>query len=124
MTDKNKGRQLTDKQRLFVEAYCGDIKSAAIAAGITHDHGRRLATQSHIKEALSKRKETILGDLIANRAARQRFWTEVMRDKDEAIQNRLKASEILGKSEGDFVERVISETAVKPVYINVKVERD
>lgn len=41
-------------------------------------------------------------DNIADLAERQRLWTEMMRTHELSPGDRLKASELLGKSEGDF----------------------
>lgn len=41
---------------------------------------------------------------IATREERQRFWTEAMRDTGEDMKHRLKASEYLARTQGDFVE--------------------
>ena len=41
-------------------------------------------------------------DNIADLAERQRLWTEIMRNHELSPDDRLKASELLGKSEGDF----------------------
>jgi len=43
---------------------------------------------------------------IATRAERQAFWTAVMLDPKERTADRLKAAELLGRSEADFVERL------------------
>ncbi|MDP2270930.1 MAG: hypothetical protein Q8K32_09385 [Archangium sp.] len=43
---------------------------------------------------------------IANRAERQAFWTSVMLDSKERTTDRLKAAELLGRSEADFTENV------------------
>jgi phage terminase small subunit len=40
---------------------------------------------------------------IAGRDERQAFWSEIMRDKNVSTRDRLRASELLGKSGGDFV---------------------
>jgi hypothetical protein len=42
-------------------------------------------------------------------AERQQFWTAVLRGEESAeMKDRLKASELLGKCQGDFIERVES----------------
>lgn len=43
---------------------------------------------------------------IATRAERQAFWTQVMCAEKERTADRLKAAELLGRSEADFVERL------------------
>ena len=103
------GDKLTAKQRRFVEAYTGNATAAAIAAGysektaevIGHENLRKPKILAEIKA-----RETIRSTpLIASRAERQQFWSAVMRDKDQQMRDRLKAAELLGKSEADFVER-------------------
>lgn len=43
---------------------------------------------------------------VASRLDRQRLWTAIMLDAGAKTPDRLKASELLGKSEGDFLDRV------------------
>ena len=99
----------TVKQRAFVEAYCGNATEAAITAGYSKKTaasiGERLLRNVEIKEALKEREDKRLASLIATREERQRFWTTLMRDEDRKEVDRLKASELLAKSEGDFLER-------------------
>ncbi len=52
------------------------------------------------------RPETGALDGLADRRDRQRFWTELMQDDEGEMKDRLKASELLGKSEGDFLVRL------------------
>ena len=40
-----------------------------------------------------------------DRESRQEFWTMIALDKEERTDTRLRASELLGKSEGDFIDR-------------------
>lgn len=42
-------------------------------------------------------------EMVADRLARERFWTSVMNDPSETATVRLKASEYLGKAQGDFI---------------------
>jgi hypothetical protein len=42
------------------------------------------------------------------RQERQKFWSDLM-DSDENIRDRLKASELLGRSEADFTDKVQGE---------------
>lgn len=42
---------------------------------------------------------------IAGRAERQAFWSMAMRDDSLAMKDRLRASDLLAKSEGDYLER-------------------
>jgi phage terminase small subunit len=106
----NKMARLTTKQRRFIEAYTGNAKQAATAAGYSektsYSAGQRLLKNVDIQEAIRSREEQRRAELIADREARQQFWTAIMRDESESMTARLKASELLAKSEGDFLERV------------------
>ena len=113
--------ELTEKQRKFVEAYMGQANGNATEAarlagysgsetalGVT---GHENLRKPKIASAIKKRQN---GDpLIASREDRQRFWTEVMDDPTQDMRDRLRASEILGKSSGDFIERIQSDTNLK-----------
>ena len=119
--------ELTAKQRRFVEAYDGNARKAAIAAGysektaevIGHENLRKPKILAEIKA----REVVRSTPLIASRAERQQFWSSVMRDKDQQMRDRLKAAELLGKSEADFIERQeITGRDGAPLIESVKVE--
>ena len=102
--------KLNARQQAFVEAYAGNATAAALAAGYSErsarSQGQRLLTKADIKDAIKAREAKRLAPTIATRQERQEFWTSVLRNEDEAMKDRLKAAELLGKSEGDFLERV------------------
>lgn len=106
-----KARPLTSKQRKFVEAYAGNGTEAARVAGYRGDENvlaqvaRDNLRKPQIAEAIRKRETKETRGAIATRQERQAFWTSVMHDCDEQMFARLKASELLAKSEADFVER-------------------
>lgn len=101
---------LTDKQQKFAAAYEGNAKAAAIAAGYSEKSaeklGRDLLQIPKVADAIRERQEKAIRPLIATREDRQRFWTETMKDEGAKMPDRLKASELLGKSDGDFLDRV------------------
>jgi len=104
-------RQFTAKQQRFIDCYAGDIKKAAEKAKISYSYARKLmmaeGTKGNILEAIQDRQETeIRPKNIADRQERQAFWTQMMRDGKEDAKDRLKASELLGKSEADFTENL------------------
>lgn len=99
-------RDLTPKQLAFVEAYAGDVKAAAEAAGIAYGYARNLMTRSDIARAVRQRESERIRPLIMSREDRQKFWSEVAADSSQAMRDRLRASELLGKSEADFTERI------------------
>ncbi|MDR2489717.1 MAG: terminase small subunit [Desulfovibrio sp.] len=101
---------LTVRQRRFVEAYAGNATEAAVKAGYSEktarSQGQRLLTNADIQAAIQGRTEKNMKATIADRQERQEFWTAIMRDEEADIRDRTRASELLGKSEGDFLERV------------------
>lgn len=103
--------KLTPRQRKFVAAFDGNATDAARKAGYNGD-GNTLGQTAHqllknpkVAAELGKRETKVVQGLIADRAERQAFWSAAMREAAHDIGARLKASEVLGKSEGDFVER-------------------
>lgn len=107
--------RLTEKQRKFVEAYMGDAEGnateAARLAGYSGDEdalavrGAENVRKRKIREAIRERQQK--DPLVASRKERQSFWTAVMRGEegDPDTKDRLTAAKMLGKSQGDFVER-------------------
>ena len=103
----SKAKSFTDKQQKLIDCYAGDIKEAAEKAHISYGYARQLLTKSNILEAIQNRQETeVRPKDIADRQERQAFWTKIMRDENEETKDRLKASEVLGKSEADFTENL------------------
>ena len=117
--------KLTAKQQAFVEAYAGNATAAALAAGYSKKsarvQGRRLITKDNVAKAIKEREAKRLAPTIATRQERQEFWTSVLRSEDEAMKDRLKAAELLGKSEGDFLERVEMDMTLSPAAILEKI---
>ena len=100
-------KEFTLKQQRLIDCYDGDIKKAARKAEISYGYARQLLTKSNILEAIKNRQDTeVRPKDIANRQRRQEFWTKVMDDENEDMKDRLKASELLGKSEADFTENL------------------
>lgn len=103
-------KKLTAKQKKFIAAYDGNATQAAIAAGYSKKTAKQIAqenlTKPYVAEAIAQRQEKEERKLIATRAERQRFWTEIMMAAEAELRDRLRASELLGKSEADFTEKV------------------
>lgn len=93
-------------------AYSGNATEAARAAGYRGNDstlsvtGARLLRHPEVRAALDARTARSLAGEIATREERQALWTRVMRDVEADMKDRLRASELLGKSQADFVERV------------------
>ncbi len=102
-------RRLTAKQERFVAAYDGNATAAALAAGYKSTYANRIGVQllnnPVIAAAIQAREDERNTQSIATREERQMFFTEVMRDSERSTRDRLRACELLGKSEGDFLDR-------------------
>ncbi len=108
---------LSERQRRFVEAYLGEAMGnateAAAKAGYSGDRvvlasqGHHLLRNPKIRRAISERVKEDPG--VATREERQRFYTEMLRSESVAPADRLKAAQILGKTQGDEIKRLIIE---------------
>ena len=116
--------KLTPKQRIFVEVYCGNATDAARQAGYKNprSQGHENLTKPDIRAALDLRDAEGREKRILTREERQRFWSDVVVGKisetpttdnegndvckPATLRDRLRASELLGKSQADFIERV------------------
>ena len=111
---------LTVRQQRFVECYNGNASEAARQAGYSERWATKfgpnlIGKNREIAAAIREREEKRVNSLILSREERQIFWSNVVRDPDEDMKNRLKASELLGRSEGDYLERFSNETPMPPV---------
>ncbi len=110
MAKKNR----TAKQQRLIDCYAGDIKEAAEKAEISYGYARNLMTKSDILAAIQNRQDTeVRRRRIATRQDRQVFWTETYENEDIPWSDRLRASELLGKSEADFIDVVKSEHTMR-----------
>lgn len=111
-------QKLNSRQRKFVEVYDGNGTEAARLAGYSGDDAtlRSIAsenlTKPNIAEAIKARESKELAPLIATRAQRQNFWTQIMNSSEE-IGYRLKASELLGRSQADFTLNIEHSGSIK-----------
>ena len=110
MAKAKQPRGLSVKQLRFVEAYDGNATAAAIAAGYSPKtarlQGHKNITKDNILEAIQSRENKRMESTILTREERQAFWSDIIRNEDEKnIMAKLKASELLAKSEGDFLDR-------------------
>ena len=102
-------KKLPEKRRRFVEAYMGEAGGNATEAARLAGYlapgteGHRLLQYAEIQQAIDQRVENRPD--IATREERQTFWTSAMRGEIEGL-DRLKASELLARSQADFVDRV------------------
>ncbi len=103
---------LTAKQQAFVDAYAGNATDAARKAGYSGNDatlrqvGHENMMKPDIAAAIAARQEPARTARIATREQRQVFWSETMLDPEVPLSDRLRASELLGKSEADFLTKI------------------
>ena len=103
---------MNQRKRAFCEAYLlsGNATKAAVEAGYSsktaRSIGQRLLTFADVQEYLEQRNKEISAANTADVEEIRRFWTATMRDGGARTGERLKASELLAKSYGAFLERV------------------
>jgi phage terminase small subunit len=114
-TPRQPADRISERERRFVEhfmgAAVGNATKAARLAGYSpktaRKQGSRLLTKGHIRAALAQRTQD--DPAVWSREERQHFWTDVARGAPgyatASLRDRLKASELLGKSQADFVDR-------------------
>lgn len=103
---------MNDRQKRFAEEYAANpnATAAALAAGYSPRSARAIGAENltkpdiaaYIRELQQKAEAARVADLVEVK----RFWTETMRDEEQRVEFRLKASELLAKSSGEFVQRV------------------
>ena len=107
-------KTLTVKQKRFIDFYDGNGLEAARKAGYKGSYSALGAIASenlrkpYIAEAIAAREKDRKSEYIADREERQRFWTAGMRGQIEGV-DPVRCSELLGKSEADFIERRIED---------------
>ncbi len=122
-------KPLNYRQSLFVEYYTsnpdtqGNCEASMLKAGYKAGYARKWAGKyigaiRGIKEAIDEKTAEIREQSIANRAARQEFWTREMNNPDNKLTDRLRASELLGKSEADFTENYANKTIEEPIPLS------
>ena len=122
-TQVKPGRKLTPLQGKFVALFDGNIKTTAEKAGLSYRYCRGLVAKKHIVEAIWARQAKELKPEIATRLQRQKFWTDVMNNDSADMNDRLKASELLGKSEADFTETQIHKFPDGIPPLNIVIEK-
>lgn len=110
---------MNERQRRFAEAYAADPNAtrAAVAAGYSAKTARSIGAENLTKPDIAEYIKALQAEADAERVAKidevQRFWTATMRDADERIENRLRASENLAKAGAAFTQRVEVEATVE-----------
>lgn len=100
------------RQKAFCEYYVasGNATESARKAGYSesyamnriHELMKNVGICGYIEELNKKIKDKRIADITEVKE----FWTEILRDKEQRIQDRLKASEYIAKTNGAFLEKL------------------
>lgn len=120
--------KFTEKQKRFIQCYDGNATKAALKAGYSkktaYSSGQRLLKDVEISVAIKKRMVKKVDKIIATREDRQKFWTKVMNGRFKVC-DRLRASDLLGKSEADFtMKHEVGGKDEGPILIDTKIISD
>lgn len=100
---------MNSRQRAFCEFYvnCGSAAEAARRAGYSaktaRTQGSALLTKAEIQQKIRTLQDTDSKQRIADAQEIRAFWTATMLDETERTADRLKASELLARSQGAFL---------------------
>ena len=72
-------------------------------------NGCRILTKTNVKAEIARLQAETKAESVATRDKRKQFWTSTMNNKDAQMPDRLRASELLGKSECDFISVVLTD---------------
>lgn len=110
------GDKLTPKQERWIDEYikCNDYTTASRNAGYTGTNVtlRNIGYQNSLKfkELINNRRlelsKSIKKKSIASLEEIFEFWTETFNNENNKQADRLKASELLAKAKGGFIEKV------------------
>jgi len=98
---------MTAKQQLYVDAYDGNQVQSAKRAGISVSYAKRIHNDPefvHVQKILADRIIVERKATILDRQGLQEFWTDLTANAEKDA-DKLKASELLAKSETMFTNR-------------------
>lgn len=104
--------KLNARQKAFCEYYVasGNATESAIKAGYSEKTarsiGQRLLTNVDIKKYIEELREKTKTSRIMTAIERREFLTEVIKNGNEKLQDRLKALDILNKMDGEYIEKM------------------
>lgn len=107
---KKNFERLNEKQRRFCEFYAETVNGAEAArkAGYSEKTARQIAnellTKPDILQYIRKLQDELAEPRIAGVSEIKAYWSDTMRNEDLKPKDRLKASELLAKSAGAFID--------------------
>ncbi len=103
---------LNARQKAFCEYYVasGNATESAKKAGYSErtarSIGQRMLTNVDIQNYIKQLNIKLENNRIADMTEVKEFWTGILRDSEQRMQDRLKASEYIAKTNGAFLEKL------------------
>lgn len=104
--------KLNNDQKKFVDHFAGNIREAAEKAGVSYEKAKGYMRAWPVQAALKERdewEEQKAGPTkrrVLTRLELQEFWSKIVMDENEVLDQRLKAADALARSKAMFVNRV------------------
>lgn len=104
--------KLNARQKAFCEFYVasGNATESAVKAGYSEKYAGqnsdKLLKNTNIQIYIEELNKKVKDNRIADIKEVKEFWTEVLRNKNQKTQDRLKASEYIAKTNGAFLDKV------------------
>jgi len=102
----------------YKKSYPNCTKTTTATAGAS-----RLLTYVNIQKRLDELRIATESDSIASMKEIKEFWSNMLRNTESKDGDRLKASELLGKTYGAFLDRVENTTPTTINFVMEKVKR-
>lgn len=108
--------KLTPKQQAFADYYIqtGNATEAARMAGYKGKNLNKVASENltklDIQQYIAEKQKELESSRMADMTEVREFWTEAMRNPDNAMKDRLKASEMIARTSGAFLDKVEMKT--------------
>lgn len=84
------------------------------------ENASELLVIPNVAARIDELRNKAVAPAIADSIERQTFWSTTMRNNAEKTVNQLRASELLGKRQGDFVEKVEINVETKALIVRLE----
>ena len=104
--------EINARQKKFADEYIisGIAEKAALNAGYSKNYARsqahNLLANVGIQKYIEEQNKKIESSKIASMQEIKEFWTSTLYEVEHEIRDRMRASELLAKSHGGFIEKV------------------
>ncbi len=124
---------LTAKQEQFVQgiisgmsqadAYRSAYSTSKMADKTIHENASRLANDSKVRARIDELRGQLTKETIMTAQKRLEWLTEAIQSEDVAINDKLKAIDIMNKMQGEYVQKVQAEVT-NAVNISIELSDD